>query len=652
MLRFLLWGAFGLSLSRSALMIWQGPRVADAGAPLQMLLMGLRCDLILLGWWLAPTALGLPLAVLLRRVPLWTRIAATWMVLALLLVLFMELATPAFIAEYDLRPNRLFVEYLSYPREVIPMLMDGFAAASLITLLGLLVLGTMIVKPFLRAARNTSNWPASRSLMVWPLIVVALFVMIRSSTQHRPANLATFALFDDGLVNSLMSNSLYSVLSATYELKYEAHSSEIYGRMPTDEMTRRVREGMALPADAFVSDDYPTLHRQVASSRREKPLNLVILLQESLGAGFVKRLGGRGVTPNLDRLANDGIWFEQLYATGTRSVRGIEAVVAGFPPTPAQSSVKLSKSQHDFATLASLLRGQGYTSEFVYGGESHFDNMRGFFLGNGFHRVVDRADFHDPKFVGDWGASDEDLMIKTDERLRALHASGEPFFMLAFSSSNHVPFQFPDGRIELADPEKQTVNNAVKYADYAIGQFFDTARRRDYWKDTVFLVVADHDVRVYGSALVPVDKFHIPGLILGADIQPRDIASLASQIDLAPTLLSLMGVDSTHPFPGRDLTLSLPEFGNTPAPLAPRAIMQFNQHYAWMEDGVVTVLAPDDHDEGSAGAVTRYAYDARSTEQRPLAQPDPETARKALAHVLMPAWLYEHQRYRLNSTPP
>ena len=442
------------------------------------------------------------------------------------------------------------------------------------------------------------------------------------------------------------------MLSATYELKYEAHSSEIYGQMPTDEMIRRVRENMALPADAFVSDDYPTLHRQVASSRRTKPLNLVILLQESLGAGFVKRLGGRGVTPNLDRLADDGIWFEQLYATGTRSVRGIEAVVAGFPPTPAQSSVKLSKSQHDFATLASLLRGQGYTSEFVYGGESHFDNMRGFFLGNGFHRVVDRADFHDPKFVGDWGASDEDLMTKTDERITALHASGEPFFLLAFSSSNHVPFQFPDGRIELANAEKQTVNNAVKYADYALGQFFDTVRQRDYWKDTVFLVVADHDVRVYGNALVPVDKFHIPGLILGADIQPRDVASVASQIDLAPTLLSLMGVDSTHPFPGRDLTRSLPEFGNTPAPMAPRAIMQFNQHYAWMENGVVTVLAPDDHDEGSAGAVTRYTYDARSAEQRPLAQPDPETARKALAHVLMPAWLYEHERYRLNATPP
>ena len=132
-----------------------------------------------------------------------------------------------------------------------------------------------------------------------------------------------------------------------------------------------------------------------------------------------------------------------------------------------------------------------------------------------------------------------------------------------FSSTNHTPFEFPDGRIELYEQQKQTVNNAVKYADHALGQFIDRARASDYWADTLFMVVADHDTRVYGDELVPVDKFHIPGVILGADVDSRDGSSpLVSQIDLAPTLLSLMGVDSEHPFPGRDLTRTLPEFGN------------------------------------------------------------------------------------------
>jgi phosphoglycerol transferase MdoB-like AlkP superfamily enzyme len=480
-------------------------------------------------------------------------------------------------------------------------------------------------------------------MLVWPLVVIALFVAIRSSVQHRPANLASFAFCDDAMVNSLVVNSAYSVLSAAYSLKGESSSSEVYGAMPYAEMVAEVRAGMGVAPSDFLSEQFPTLHRQVASVHREHPLNLVIVLEESLGAGFVGKLGGKPITPNLDRLSEKGIWFDQLYATGTRSVRGIEAVVAGFPPTPALSVVKLSKAQQNFATLASVLRNAGYRNEFVYGGESHFDNMRGFFLGNGFHSVVDRKDFAAPKFVGSWGVSDEDLFDKAHERINALQSAAEPFFMLVFSSSNHSPFEFPDGRIEWVDGEKQTVNNAVKYADFAMGQFIDRARASSYWKDTVFLVVADHDTRVYGDALVPISKFHIPGVILGADIEPRTIHSLASQIDLAPTLLSLLGLDAQHPFPGRDLTRTLPEFGNSPAPLAPRAMMQFDQNFAWLENGRATVLLPD-------GAAHRFSYNRTNGELDRLPDIDRAVAKRALANVLMPAWLYREQRYRASSS--
>jgi len=403
-------------------------------------------------------------------------------------------------------------------------------------------------------------------------------------------------------------------------------------------MIRRVRAGTGAPAGSFLSDKLPTLHKQVASVQRAKPLNLVIVLEESLGAGFVGKLGGVPITPTLDRLADEGIWFDQLYATGTRSVRGIEAVIAGFPPTPALSVVKLAKSQKDFSTLASVLRHAGYQNEFVYGGESHFDNMRSFFLGNGFHSIVDRKSFEAPKFVGSWGVSDGDLFDKTQERLQALHETQQPFFLLVFSSTNHTPFEFPDAPFEWVDKERQTVNNAVKYADHALGRFLDGARASDYWKDTLFLVVADHDTRVYGDELVPVSKFHIPGVILGADVKPQRIDSLASQIDLAPTLLSLLGVDSEHPFPGRDLTRTLPEFGNAKT-IAPRALMQFDQNFAWLEDGRLTVLLPD-------GKVRHFTYDRRSRHIVPSQVADTEVARQALASVLMPAWLYGKQRYR------
>jgi phosphoglycerol transferase MdoB-like AlkP superfamily enzyme len=638
-LGFLLVGAASLSLSRAVLIGWQWERVDVTDSLLSMLLQGLRSDLITLGLFAAPMVVLLPLFLAARRLAWWSRLSSVWLSFSLIVILLLEFATPQFVYEYDSRPNRLFIEYLVYPREVVAMLWTGYRGSLALVAVGLGAASWLIVRHFNKYRHCTNPWRARAVTLAWPAVVVVLFVMIRSSFEHRPANLATFAFCDDAMVNSLVANSAYSVLSAVYGMKNEGQS-EIYGEMPTPEMIARVRSGMGAGPESFTSDRFPTLHKQTASVRRERPLNLVIVVEESLGAGFVEQLGGVPITPNLSGLADQGIWFEQLYATGTRSVRGLEAIVAGFPPTPALSVVKLNKSQRDFATLASVLRRAGYRSEFVYGGESHFDNMRGFFLGNGFHDVVDRDDIRAPKFVGSWGASDEDLFDKAHERLRALHEAQQPFFALIFSSSNHTPFEFPDGRIELYEQPKQTVHNAVKYADHALGGFLKQARASEYWADTLIMVVADHDTRVYGDELVPVNKFHIPGVILGAGTQPRRIASTVSQIDLAPTLLSLMGVDSEHPFPGRDLTRTLSEFGNQPPLPAPRAMMQFDQNFAWLQNNQVTVLLPD-------GDVRYFIYDGRAKSLEPAPSHDPEMARTALANVLMPSWLYRDQLYRM-----
>ena len=638
-LGFVLLGCVALGISRGVLVAWQWERVADTGSVAAMLVQGLRSDLITLGMFAAPPVTALPLMLLTGHLKLWSRVTALWLSASMVFIVFMELATPQFLIEYDSRPNRFFIEYLAYPREILGMLWNGYRTLLLVTMVSVVGLSWGVFRHFRSAAWGGADVRIRSLLLWWPIVVVLLFAMIRSTAQHRPVNLATFAFCDDAMVNSLVVNSAYSVLTALYSLKNENQSSDMYGNMPLPEMIRRARFETGAPADSFTSDEFPTLHRQIASVQRSKPLNLVIVLEESLGAGFVGKLGGVPITPTLDSLADEGIWFDQLYATGTRSVRGIEAVIAGFPPTPALSVVKLSKSQKDFATLASVLRQSGYQNEFIYGGESHFDNMRSFFLGNGFHSIVDRASFTAPKFVGSWGVSDEDLFDKAHERLQSLNAAEAPFFMLVFSSTNHTPFEFPDAPFALIDEERQTVNNAVRYADYALGRFFEQARHSEYWRDTLFLVVADHDTRVYGDELVPVSKFHIPGVILGADITPRRVDSLASQIDLAPTLLSLLGVNSEHPFPGRDLTRTLPEFGNAEPAVRPRAVMQFDQNFAWLEAGRLTVLLPD-------GKTRQLIYDPRARHLGPSADADPDAARRALASVLMPAWLYRQRRYR------
>jgi phosphoglycerol transferase MdoB-like AlkP superfamily enzyme len=621
-----------LSVSRLALVAWQHQRVAAAGLMGEIFAHGVRADLIVLGYFIAvPLALA-PFLAHRRTARLWAGFATWWTTAALVFIGFMELASPQFILQYDMRPNRLFIEYLAYPAEVFGTLWHGYRAVLLGTVAGTALLATLAYRAMKRLAAGMTLWPAKRLLLTWPLLMLLVVLQIRSTTAHRPANPAFFALSGDALVNSLVINSAWSVLDAVGALRKEARSSEIYGKLPRERVLAEVKAAPWLRDHRFPSAELPTLHRQQAALPRAKPLNLVIVLEESLGATFVPSLGGLPVTPELDKLKDEGWWFEQLYATGTRSVRGIEAVVSGYAPTPARSVVKLSLAQRDFYTLALGLGKQGYATEFVYGGEAHFDNMRSFFTGNGFQNVVDRRAMR-PRFEGSWGASDEDLFDKSLERLKTLHGQGKPFFSLIFTSSNHEPFEFPDGKIALHDPVKASVNNAVKYADFALGKFIREAKRQDYWRDTVFLIVADHDTRVYGDSLVPINKFHIPGLILGADVQPRRIGTLASQIDLAPTLLSLMGVSSEHPMIGRDLARDSTAPG--------RAMLQFDNYYAWLEDGSATILRPDQpplagrYDPASGALALSAAPPSRAMVDR------------AMAHVMLPSLLYREQRYRL-----
>ena len=415
--------------------------------------------------------------------------------------------------------------------------------------------------------------------MRWPLFFIAL-IMARSTLAQRPVNPSTVAISGDAMVNTLPYSSAYSVLYAWSEMLNEKKATVQYGQMPEQEVMARVKGMMESDHGNFIGGDTSTWHHHAPTFKRKRPLNFVIILEESLGAEFVHALGGPPITPELDQLTQEGLWFNNLYATGTRSVRGIEAVVTGFTPTPLRSVVKLSKSQTDFFTVADLLKSRGYKTSFLYGGEAHFDNMKRFFANNGFEHIIDEKDFENPAFYGTWGVSDEDLFNRADQYFSSF-GSDQPFFSLVFNSSNHSPFDFPDGRIKLYEEPKKTVHNAVKYADYALGEFFRKAKQSNYWDNTLFLVVADHNSRVYGPELVPIERFHIPALMLGGAVKPQVFDQMASQIDLLPTALSIMGIDTDYPVIGYDLTRESPH----------RAIMQFASTQAYMkDDGRVVVM--------------------------------------------------------------
>lgn len=374
------------SLSRLGLSLWQMERVSVVNGWGELFLQGLRIDIVALCYLFGVPAL---FTVFFHTSDLWKKILRIWLTFSSVFIIFMEIATPAFIETYDYRPNRLFIEYLIYPKEVFSMLMEGHLSAVIFSLV-FTALATLIYW-------KISGWAVKDlRLMSWKvrpimaLVVIAVsFIGARSSFQHRGINPAMVAFSSDALVNSLVLNSGYSVIYAAQQFKDEEKSSEIYGKMDTDEMLHMVKTARGRAVSDYISEKFPTLTKNIATYQG-KPKNIVIILQESLGAQFIGTLGGKPLSPNIDRLAKEGWLFENIYATGTRSVRGIEAVTTGFTPTPARAVVKLNNAQSNFFTIADFLAKQGYETSFIYGGEKHFDNMASFFYGNGFKTIIDR----------------------------------------------------------------------------------------------------------------------------------------------------------------------------------------------------------------------------------------------------------------------
>ena len=618
-----------LTAARILLVAWQWDRVNEAGMLSTVFLQGFRFDLVLLGLTLIVPVLAFPLLASSERfVPAWRLFLRLYLPVVLMMVAFLELSTLSFMEQFDSRPNILFVEYLIYPREVAATLWAAYKMPLIIAIVLISLLGTFSLRRFKSMVAALRPAGMVRAAVLFPLLLILCAGMIRSTLDHRPVNPSTVALSSDPLVNDLALNSAYTVLYAIYEKRHETAGGYRYTQMADERVMTEVRQSMGMAE--FTSDSLPTMHLQHSSRHFSKPKNLVIIIEESLGAEFVGSLGGLPLTPNLDELSSQGIWFRQLYATGTRSVRGLEAIISGYTPTPARSVVKLPKSQRNFFTLAGLLGEQGYDTSFIYGGESQFDNMRRFFMNNGFQRVIDEKDYEHPIFVGSWGVSDEDLLLRAHEEFAS--AGEKPFFSVVFTSSNHSPFQYPNDRIEAYDEEINTVNNAVQYADYALGEFFRRAKSSDYWDDTVFLVVADHNSRVYGDEVIPVQRFHIPGLILGGSIDSAPIDSVASQIDLGPTLLSLIGVEAEHPMIGTDLTAS----GAAARP--GRAIMQFNSTQAYLEGENLIVMQKDQ-------PVASFTYaDHKMTAS---SNDDQTLIRRALAHSAWSSMAYQLSLFRL-----
>jgi phosphoglycerol transferase MdoB-like AlkP superfamily enzyme len=512
-----------------------------------------------------------------------------------------------FFEEFDARYNLVAVNYLMYPTEVLTDIWDSYPVVKVVLwcVAGAVLIAIALHRQLLTGFRVPARFRERLRPFLWHAAGLALAIAF-----YRTDALSCSA---NRVANELAQNGHSSFFRAlrTSELDYHAY----YATRSRAENTARLIAQLQQGGGTFTRLDAGRLDRSFAANPHGLgKLNVVVVMNESLGAEFSKLYGSdRDFMPNFDRLAQQGIWFSNTYASGTRTVRGLEAITSSFPPTPAESIVRRPGNEH-IATWGKVMRAAGYQSCFLYGGYGYFDNMNAFFAGNDYE-VIDRKQIDKVRFANIWGVSDEDLFDKALQHFDLLAKSGKPFFAQIMTTSNHKPFTFRAG-LPGIPPTGGGREAGVRYADFAIGYFLQEASKKPWFKDTVFVVVADHGARVYGKVEIPLKTYEIPLMIWSPQrLAPRRVDTLMGQIDIAPTVLGLLGIDYTAPFFGQNVLAN-------PGPRI--ALFNHNHDVALYRDGAIVVLSM--HKK-----ITNYHYDKASNVFTPAPR-DPDLEALAIAY--------------------
>lgn len=547
----------------------------------------------------------------------WLRFLGLWFFWGL--VLFIAVSEIVFWIEFSTRFNFIAVDYLLYTHEVVSNIRESYPIPLIFS--GIAV--STVLPAFLLAKPSKTDVSFSwRRRCGTVLIALTLPGMV-----YWVANIDHMQGSGNAYADELSGNGWMTFFAAMRrnELDYDRFYETI-PQAKADEILRGIGvERVPLSEALHPQDDND---EEPMGPLTRSPKHLVLISVESLSAEFLGCYGGaKGLTPNLDRLAAEGYRFQKVFATGTRTVRGLEALSLGTPPIPGQAIVRRLHNEH-LATLGQMLEMQDFSPFFIYGGYGYFDNMNAYFQGNG-HQIIDRSDIPSASiaFENAWGVADETLFDQALLALNKASTSGKRLFAHIMTTSNHRPFTYPDGRIDIPSPGGR--EGGVKYSDYAMGRFIEAARKTPWFKDTLFVITADHCASVAGRTQLPVDKYRIPLIWYGPDfVKPGIHSDMISQLDLPPTLLEMLGVKGDDHFFGLSVFEQKPEWQ--------RAFISNYQALGYFKDDILTVLLPN-------RKIEAYRIDPLSGVQTPTLV-DPKLKNEAIAYYQTAAHAHKWAR--------
>ncbi len=480
--------------------------------------------------------------------------------LGILIIYFCFFAEITFWDEFQRRFNFIAVDYLIYTYEVVKNINESYPLPILIGSMVVLVILTIFLFKKFGIFKRTFESTDPFEVRLFPsLFVFGITMIFAFFIKNENAELS-----GNRFNNELSKAGIYSFFAAfrNNELSYP----EFYKTEPINEAFLKVNENIKTYQDSIYTTS-SGIRRYVTNDGEEKNPNVIFICIESLSAKYLGAFGNHDkLTPTLDSLSQAGISFDNLYATGTRTVRGMEAITLSIPPTPGRSIVKREKN-NDLFTIGEVFRTKGYTRTFFYGGDGYFDNMDKYFSGNGFD-IVDRGrgflpsgdivtrrkniEDEEVTFENAWGVCDEDIYHKVLKEADLTFETGKPFFNFIMTTSNHKPYTYPVNKIDI--PSGTGRNGAIKYTDYAIREFLKSAKKKPWFKNTAFVIMADHCASSAGRWELDVANYHIPAMILNLDgADQQHIEKLCSQIDVFPTLFAQMGWDYESNLFGKDI---------------------------------------------------------------------------------------------------